>query len=66
MRLRSRVRKLDEILQELASDVECLAGQAYPDARDEMLEVNVKDQFLDSLQGDEIRLRITRLSEGFH
>ena len=49
MKLRSRVRKLDESLQELAGDVEHLTRLAYPDATDDMLDVIVKDQFLDAI-----------------
>ena len=37
MKLRSRTRKSDESLQELAGDVERLARLAYPDATDDML-----------------------------
>ena len=39
----------EESLQELAGDVEHLAHLAYPDAANDMLEMIVKDQFLDAL-----------------
>lgn len=58
MKLRSRMRKPEESLQELAGDVERLAHLAYPDAADDMLEIIVKDQFLDALRDDDLRLRI--------
>ena len=58
MKLRCRTRKQEESLQELAEDVECLARFAYPEAADDMLEVFVKDQFLDALQDEDVRLRI--------
>ena len=45
-------------MQELAEDVEHLAWSAYPGAVDNILEVLAKDQFIDALQDDEIRLRI--------
>ena len=58
MKLRSRARKPDESLQELAGDVERLARLAYPDATDNMLDIIVKDQFLDALRDEDLRLRI--------
>ena len=58
MKLRSRMRKPDESLQELAGDVERLARLAYPDAAEDMLKVIVKDQFLDALRDEDLRLRI--------
>ena len=58
VKLRCRMRKREESLQELAEDVERLVQLAYPGAEDNMLEVLVKDQFKDALQDAEIRLRI--------
>ena len=52
------MRKPEENLQELAGDMERLAHLAYPDAADDMLEVIVKDQFLDALRDDDLRIRI--------
>ena len=49
MKLQSWAKKPDESLQELAGDVERLARLAYPDATDDMLDIIVKDQFLDAL-----------------
>ena len=58
MKLRCRTRKREESLQELAEDVERLAHLAYPEAADDMLEVLVKDHFLDAQQDEDVRLRI--------
>ena len=58
MKLQSRTRKQDENLQELAGDLEHLARLAYPDDADDMLEVIVKDQFLDALRDEDLWLRI--------
>ena len=52
------MRKPEESLQKLAGDVERLAHLAYPDAANDMLEIIVKDQFLDALRGDDLRLRV--------
>ena len=53
MNPRSRTRKPDESLQELAGDVEYLACLAYPDAIDDMI---VWDQFLDAFWDEDLQL----------
>ena len=58
--LRNRVRRRDESLSELAGDIERLVRLAYPNGTPEMLEALAKDQFLDAVQDDEIRLRIAQ------
>ena len=58
MKLRSRTRKSDESLQELAGDVERLARLAYPDATDDMLDIIVRDQFLNAFRDEDLRLRV--------
>lgn len=60
MKLRSRVRRRDESLPELAEDVERLARLAYPDATVTVLETLSKDQFIDALMDDELRLRVAQ------
>ena len=60
MKLRSHVRRRDEILPELAEDVERLARLAYPDATVTVLETLSKDQFIDALMDDELRLRVAQ------
>ena len=57
-KLKARVRQRDEGLPELAEDVERLARLAYPDAPASMIEVLAKDQFVDSLPEEDMRLRI--------
>jgi hypothetical protein len=57
-RLRIRRRRRDEGLPELAEDVERLTRLAYPDADRTMLELLAKDQFIDALWNDDIRLRV--------
>ena len=60
MKLRSRVRRRDESLPELAEDVERLARLDYPDATVTVLETLSKDQFIDALMDDELRLRVAQ------
>jgi len=58
MRLKARSRRREETLAELAEDVERLARLAYPEATEAMVEVLAKDQFVDALQDEDMRLRI--------
>jgi hypothetical protein len=60
MKLRSRSRRRDETLPELAEDIERLARLAYPEASTTVLETLTKDQFIDALPDDEIRLRVAQ------
>ena len=60
MKLRNCVRRRDESLPELAQDVEQLARLAYPDATVTVLETLSKDQFIDALMDDELRLRVSQ------
>lgn len=57
-RLRMRNRSKDEPLAGLAEDVERLVRLAYPEASESMVQVLAKDQFIDSLCDEEMRLRI--------
>ena len=57
-RLRSRMKRREESLPELAEDVERLTRLAYPDAAEQMITVLAKDQFIDSLPEEDMRLRI--------
>ena len=45
-------------LPELAEDIERLVRLAYPDAAESVVEVLAKDQFVDSLLEEDMRLRI--------
>ena len=56
--LRARMRHKEETLPELAEDVDRLTRLAYPDASTAMLQVLARDQFIDSLPHDEMRLRV--------
>jgi len=58
MRLKARSRRRDETLAELAEDVERLVHLAYPEATEAMVEVLAKDQFVDALPEEDMRLRI--------
>ena len=58
MKLRSRTRRREETLPELAEDIERLVRLAYPDAAPLMLEVLAKDQFVDALADEDMRLRV--------
>lgn len=58
--LRNRIRRCDESFPELAGDIERLVRLAYPNGTPEMLEALAKDQFVDAVQDDNIRLRIAQ------
>lgn len=57
-RLKARSRRREETLAELAEDVERLVRLAYPEAAESMVEVLAKDQFVDALPDEDMRLRI--------
>ncbi len=57
-RLKSRTRRRDESLPELAEDIERLTRLAYPDAPESMVDVLARDQLVDALPDDDTRLRI--------
>lgn len=58
VRLRTRSRRREETLPELAEDVERLVRLAYPEAAEPMVELLAKDQFVDALPEEDMRLRI--------
>ena len=58
VQLRSRVRRRDESLPELAENIERLTRHAYPNAAAEMIEVLAKDQFIEALHNEEMRLKV--------
>jgi len=58
MRLKARTRCRDETLSELAEDIEHLVNLAYPETADSMVEVLAKDQFVDALPEEDMRVRI--------
>ena len=57
-RLCSRIKRREESLSESAKDIERLTRLAYPDAAESMIAVLEKDQFIDSLLEEDMRLRI--------
>jgi len=65
MQLKARTRCRDESLSELAEDIEHLVRLAYPEAADSMVEVLVKDQFVDALPGEDMRVRDNLCSIGW-
>jgi hypothetical protein len=58
VRFRNRVRQRDEELPALAEDIERLARLAYTDAPAPIIETLARDQFVDSLPDDDMRLRL--------
>ena len=58
MKLKARTRRREESLPELAEDIERLVRLAYPDAAESMVEVLAKDQFVDALPEEDMRLHI--------
>ena len=56
--LRTRTKRRDETLPELVEDVERLTRLAYPEAAEAMVIVLAKDQFIDTLPDEDMRLRI--------
>jgi len=58
MKLRSRTRRREETSPELMEDIEQLVRMAYPNTAPEMLELLAKDQFIDSLFDEDIKLKV--------
>ena len=58
--LRNRIRRRDESLPELEGDIERLVRLPYPNGTPEMFKSLAKDQFVDALRDDDIRLRIAQ------
>ena len=52
------LKRRDETLSELVEDIERLTRLAYPEAAEVMVIVLAKDQFIDALPDDDMRLRI--------
>ena len=61
VQLRNRRRRRDEGLPELAEDVERLARLVYRGADAAVLEVLAKDQFIDALPQEDMRLRLHQM-----
>ena len=56
-KFKSRLRRREESLQELAEDLERLARLAYPSAPEEMKDLLAKEQFIDAILDGDTRLR---------
>ena len=52
------IRRRDECLPELAENIERLTRLAYSNAAVEMIKVLAKDQFVDALHNEEMRLKV--------
>ena len=57
VKLRNRTRR-EESLPKLAGDIERLSQLAYPDAAPEMIDVLAKDQFVEAITDEYVRLHI--------
>ena len=64
VKLRGRVRKREESIPELAEEMKHLARLAYPDAAVDMLDILTKDQFIDELPDEDLRLRLRQNKPG--
>ena len=58
--LRNRIGRRDESLPALAGDIQRQVLLAYPNGTPELLEALAKDQFVDAVHDDDIRLRIAQ------
>jgi hypothetical protein len=58
VKFKNRVRQRDEGLPALAEDIEGLARLAYADAPPTIIDTLARDQFVDSLPDDDMRLRL--------
>ena len=63
-KLRARMRQREEILPELAEDVERIARLLYLNAAEPMIETLAKDQFIDALHDEDTRLKLRQSRPG--
>jgi hypothetical protein len=57
-KLKTRIKKREESLPELAESVECLTRKAYPDASNDLQDILARDHFIDALYEEDLRLRV--------
>ena len=57
-KLKTRVKRREESLPELAESVEGLTRKAYPDASSDLQDVLARDHFIDALYEEDLRLRV--------
>ena len=58
VRFKNRLKQRDESLPELAKDIERLAKLSYPEAPSSLQDALARDQFVDALPDEEIRLKL--------
>ena len=58
VKLKTRIKRREKSLPELAESVEALARKAYPDALKELQDVLARDHFIDVLYEEDLCLRI--------
>ena len=57
-RFKNRIKQKDESLPALAEDIERLARLSYPDAPESITDTLARDQFVDALPDEDMRLRL--------
>ena len=57
-RFRARVRGPGETLTRLAQDLEVLVRRAYPEASEEMITILLRDQFVDAIDNQQLRIYV--------
>ena len=57
-KLKTRIKRREESLPELAESMETLTMKACPDALTELQDILARDHFIDALYEDDLRLRI--------
>ena len=57
-KLKTRIKKREESLPELAESVECLTRKAYPNASNDLQDILARDHFIDALYEEDLRLRV--------
>ncbi len=57
-KLKTRIKKREESLPELADSVESLTRKAYPDALNDLQDILARDNFIDALYQEDLRLRV--------
>ncbi|KAG0714605.1 hypothetical protein GWK47_013784 [Chionoecetes opilio] len=60
----ARIRARGETLQQLAQDVEHLARKAYPGATEDLLTVLLRDQFVDALDDQQLKVYVMQVHVG--
>ena len=65
-RFKNRIKQKDESLPALAEDIERLARLSYPDASESITDTLARDQFVDALPDENMRLRLKQESKKLH